>query len=85
MEIDFGNVVNRRQASAHERFLYPGGRYLTPSELAYDGRGHQAAQLIYMIGEALQCRQPHLAAELCTEAEHCLAGLRAIIMEGKFN
>jgi hypothetical protein len=85
MTIDFGNVVNREQQSAEDRFLHRRPQYKTFAELAYDCRGHQAAQLIYMIGEALKCRQVHVAAELCAEAEEVLAGLRRFCLEGKLN
>lgn len=86
MEIDFGNVVNRRQATDEDNFLRREPRYETAMEFAYDCRGHQAAQLIHLIGEAVQRRDGYIAAELCAEAERVLAGLRSIcMMEVKLN
>lgn len=85
MTLDFGNVVNNRKPNAQQRWMHKKTSYHTASELAYDFRAHQAAQLIHLIGEALQCRNPELGVSLCIDAEECLAGLRKIIGDGHFS
>jgi hypothetical protein len=82
--VDFGNIVNTRKQTAEERFLHR-PKFRTLAELAYEARAAQCAQLLHVIGEAMQVRNVGLATSLCEEAIVCLVGLREIISDGNFN
>jgi len=83
--INFGNVVNKRQPSAEDRFLHRNLSYKTMAELAYDFNAHQVAQNLHLIGEALQIREPGIAASLCEDAISSLIILRKVLQDGRFN